>query len=629
MASQFRYRGCSVFGLLLLLALPAAAQVQVGDNLNLNLNGIMTAGYNGVYGNQINSSHGLNVGGNGTLSGSYYDPNFLTFSLSPYYNQSRQNSNARSIFNDGGFDFTSNLFSGSHFPGSVGFSKSWDSEGILNLPGQQNYTTRSSGQGFNIGWGAFVPDWPTLTATFSDGHGDYSVPGTDLHGNNIYRNLALRSGYMIAGFNLSAGYNIGNSDSNIPVVFGPQTIEHVHSNNDSFTFSASHLLPMHGTFGSSFTRSYISSNYLGSGYHGTVDTLNANAGVNPTQKLNISAGMSYTDSLSGSLYQSLVPGTVGTANASPSATSTIGGFYQTSDMSSHAFTLSGIANYVVGHGVQVEADAQRRQQTYLGSSYAANTFGGGIIYTREALGGFFSASANVTDNNGDYSHGDSIGFSSNVAFTRAIQQWNVSADFTYAQNVQAYLITYTNSFYVYTGNVRRRLWGGRTVWSASAAGSRSALSAQPHTGNSSQSYSTSLGFHHYTFAGSYSKSDGFGLLGAAGVTPLPPGVPPGVIPPEWILLYGGHSQSFSMGASPVRRLSLGAGFSKAHSNTATGGVASWNDNEQITANLNYQLRKLTFSAGYGRLLQGFSASGLPAANVNSFFVGFSRSFNFF
>jgi hypothetical protein len=29
------------------------------------------------------------------------------------------------------------------------------------------------------------------------------------------------------------------------------------------------------------------------------------------------------------------------------------------------------------------------------------------------------------------------------------------------------------------------------------------------------------------------------------------------------------------------------------------------------------------------LLQGFSASGLPAANVNSFFVGFSRSFNFF
>jgi hypothetical protein len=277
----------------------------------------------------------------------------------------------------------------------------------------------------------------------------------------------------------------------------------------------------------------------------------------------------------------------------------------------------------------VEADAQRRQQSYLGSSYGANTFGGGITYSTGLLGGFLSASGNVSDNNGDYTSGNSIGFSSNVAFSRAIQQWNVSADFTYAQNVQAFLITYTNSFYVYTGNVRRRLWNGRLVWSASAAGSRSALSAQPHTGNSSQSYSTSLGLHHYTFAGSYAKSDGFGLLGVAGVTPLPPGLPPGVIPPEWLLLYGGHSYSFSLGASPVRRLSLGAGFSKAHGNTATGGVASWNDNEQINANLNYQLRKLTFSAGYGRLLQGFSGSGLPAANVNSFFVGFSRSFNFF
>jgi hypothetical protein len=379
---------------------------------------------------------------------------------------------------------------------------------------------------------------------------------------------------------------------------------------------------MHGSFGSSFSRSYINSNYLGSGYHGTVDTLNANAGVNPNQKLNFSVGMSYTDSLTGALYQSLLPG------ANGSAGSTVNGIYQ-SNLSSNAFSISGITNYVIGHGLQVEADAQRRQQTYLGSGYGANTFGGGITYSTGVLGGFLSASANVTDTNGDYTNGNSIGFSTNLAFTRAIQQWNVSGDFTYAQNVQAYLITYTNSFYVYTGNVRRRLWDGRMVWSASAAGSRSALTAQPNTGNSSPSYSTSLGLHHYTFAGSYAKSDGFGLLGLGGLNPLPPGLPPGVIPPEWILLYGGHSYSFSLGASPVRRLSIGASFSKARSNTSTGGVASWNDNEQINGNLNYQLRKLTFTAGYGRLIQGFSASGLPAANVNSFFVGFSRSFNFF
>jgi len=622
MFSRFRTLNRALPGLLLLLALPAAGQIQVGDNLNLNANGILTAGYNGVYGNQINSSHGLNFGGNGTLSGSYYDPNFLSFNLSPYYNQARSNSEFRSLFNDSGFDFTSNIFAGSHFPGSVGFSRSWDSQGSFNMPGLPDYTTRSNGQGFNIGWSAFVPDWPSLTATFSDGHGDYSIPGIDEHGNNTYRNFTLRSGYQIAGFNLSAGYNLGSSESNIPLVFGTQTVEHVHSDNDSFTFSASHRLPMHGTFGSSFSRSSINADYLGSSYNGTVDTLNANAGVNPTQKLNLSVGMNYTDSLTGSLFQSFLPLSGG--GQSPAG----GGLFQQSQLSSNAFSLSGVANYVLGRGLQGQVDAQRRQQTYLGNSYGANTFGGGLTYSTAALGGFFSTSVNVTDNNGDYSNGNSIGFSANVAFSRAIQLWFVSGDFTYAQNVQAYLITYMNSFYVYSGNVRRRFFDGRFVWSASAAGSHSALSGQPHTGNGSQSYSTSIGLRHLTAAASYAKSDGYGLLGGAGLT-QPPNLPPGTIPPEWIILYGGNSYAFSLGASPIRKLSMGASFSKARSNTSTGGVGSWNNNEQVNAILNYQLRKLTFTSGYGRLLQSFSASGVPPANVNSFFVGFSRSFNFF
>jgi hypothetical protein len=623
MVNQFRIWHRAVAGLLLLLALPAAGQIVVGDNLNLNLNGIMSAGYNEVFGNQINSSHGLNWGGNGTLSGSYYDPNFLSFSLSPYYNQARQNSEFRSLFNNSGFDFNSNIFSGSHFPGSVGFSRSWDSQGNFSMPGLPDFTTRSSGQGFSIGWSAFVPDWPSLTATFNHGSSEYSIPGAGQNGSNGYRNFALRSGYLIKGFNLSAGYNLGSSESNIPLVFGPQTMEKVHSDNNSFTFSASHMLPMHGSFGSSFSRSNINADYLGSGYHGTVDVLNANAGLNPTQKLSFSVGMGYTDSLTGSLFQSLLPGNGGGQPATGS-----GGLFQQSHMSSNALSLTGVANYVFAHGLQMQVDAQRRQQTYLGNSYSANTYGGSLTYSTAALGGFLSASMNVSDNNSDYSHGNSIGFSTNVAFNRAIQLWFVSGDFSYAQNVQAYLITYMNSFYVYSGNVRRRFFDGRLVWSASAAGSRSALSSQPHTGNSSQSYSTSLGLHHWTAAGSYAKSDGFGLLGVAGVTP-PPGLPPGAIPPEWIILYGGNSYSFSLGATPIRKLSLGASFSRARSNTSTGGVGSGNKNEQVNAILNYQLRKLTFTAGYGRLVQGFSASGLPPSNVNSFFVGFSRSFNFF
>jgi hypothetical protein len=618
MTSQCRTRYRALPGLLLLLVLPAAAQIQAGDNLNLNLNGLMSAGYSGTYGNQINSSHGLNWGGNGTLSGSYYDPNFLSFALSPYYNQARQSSEFRSLFDTGGFDFNSNIFAGSRFPGSVGYQRSWDSEGNFGIPGLPDFTTRSNGQGFSIGWSALVPDWPTLTATFSDGSSDYTVPGTDLHGSNNFKNLALRSGYTIKGFSLNAGYNTGTSESNIPLVFGSQTEQKVSSDNDSFTFSASHMLPMHGSFGSSFSRSNINADYLGSQYNGTVDTVNANAGVSPTPKLNFSVGMGYTDSLTGSLFQNLVSG---------SGQAATGASIFQSQMSSNALYLTGVANYVVGR-LQLQGNVQRRQQTYLGSSFSANTYGGNVAYTTPALGGFLSASFNVADTTSDYSSGNSLGFASNVSFSRNIQAWAVSGDFSYAQNVQSYLITYTNSYYVYSGNVRRRFFNGGLVWSGSAAGSHTAFTSQPHTGNSSESYSTSLGIRHLTGAASYAKSDGFGLLAGAGLT-LPPGVPPGTIPPEWIILYGGHSYAFSLSGSPVRKLSLGATFSKARSNTSTGGLGSFNDSEHINAILNYQLRKLTFTAGYGRLIQGFSASGLPASNLNSFFAGFSRSFNFF
>ncbi len=192
--------------------------------------------------------------------------------------------------------------------------------------------------------------------------------------------------------------------------------------------------------------------------------------------------------------------------------------------------------------------------------------------------------------------------------------------------MQTFLLTYMNSFYIYSGNVRHRF--GRIVWTASAAGSHSAIVNQPNTGNGGQSYSTSLGARRLTLAASYAKTNGYGLLSGNGIT-LPPNLPPGVIPPEWLLLYGGSGYSFSVGTTPVRRLSVSASFSRADSNTVNGLIFSANHNEQVFTNGNYQFRKLTFTGGYGRLVQGFSASGVPASNVNSIYFGVSRYFNFF
>ncbi len=629
------FSDCSLILFLVLLTLPAAAQIQVGDNLNMNLNGVASVGYTDDWGSDISSSHSLNVGGNGTLSGYYYSPNFLNFNLSPYYNQSSQNSTSRSLFDSSGFEFNSGLFGGSHFPGSIGYSRSWNSEGNFGVPGVPDYTTRGNGQGFNIGWGAFLPGLPGVSATFSTGNSEYSVLGANQNGTNSFNNFNVRSSYSLAGFNLNAAYNIGNSHSDIPAVFGNDTEQVVNSDNNSFVFGVSHALPLHGSASASYSRSYVKSDYLGYSYNGTIDAINAAAGINPTQKLGLSMAFGYTDNLAGSLYQSIIPTTSAAsqagAGAQPQSLATgtqqeTGGIFQQTEQSSSALYFSGYGAYAIAPNLQLQFQAERRQQDYLGKSYGANTYGAGAVYTRALLGGSLNAGVNFADNTSDTVSGSALSFTTNLGYNRTFGSWAVSGSGSYAQNVQTYLVTYTSSYYLYSGNVRHMF--GRIVWTASAAGSHSAIVNQPHTGNGGESFSTSLGARRLTLAAAYAKTNGYGLLSGNGIT-LPPNLPPGVLPPEWLLLYGGTGYSFSLGSSPIRHLSFGATFSRADSNTVTGLTYSANHNEQISSNGNYQFRKLTFTAGYGRLVQGFSALAVPASNVNSIYFGVSRYFNFF
>ena len=584
----------------LLLALPLGAQIQIGE-FNTNLNGTMGVGYNDVWGSDISSSHSLNLNGNGTLSGFYYNPNFINFNLSPYYNQSSQNSESRSLFNSTGVEFSSGIFGGSHFPGSITFAKSWNSEGNFGIPGVPNYTTRGDGQGFGIGWGAFFQGFPSLSANFNTGSSEYSVLGADQNGNNGYHNFNLRSNYSIAGFNMSAGYNIGSSHSEIPQIFGNDTIESITSDNHSWFASASHVLPMHGSASATFARSYVNSDYLGYSFNGTIDTLNAFAGITPTQKLSLSLAMGYTDNLAGSLYQSIIPASGSASQGATGAQSSgtagqptqSGGVFQQTEQTSNALYISGYGAYALARNLQLNFDAQRRQQSYLGKTYGADTFGGGATYTRELLGGSMNAAVNFADNTSDQSIGNALSFTTNFGYNRTFGDWGVRGDVSYAQNVQTFLLTYMNSFYVYSANVRHRF--GRIIWTASASGSHSAIVNQPNTGNGGRSYSTSLGARRLTFAASYAKTNGYGLLGGNGIT-LPPNLPPGEIPPEWLLLYGGSGYAFSLGTSPIRHLTLSASFSRSDSNTVSGLIFSANHNEQVFINGNYQFRKLTFNA---------------------------------
>src|SRR3954454_20224144 len=77
-------------------ALPMAAQIKLGETSN-SANGTISTGYTASFGNMTESTHGWTLGGEATLTGSYYNPNFLTYNISPYLNQSRANSNFQSI----------------------------------------------------------------------------------------------------------------------------------------------------------------------------------------------------------------------------------------------------------------------------------------------------------------------------------------------------------------------------------------------------------------------------------------------------------------------------------------------------------------------------------------------------
>ena len=51
---------------------------------------------------------------------------------------------------------------------------------------------------------------------------------------------------------------------------------------------------------------------------------------------------------------------------------------------------------------------------------------------------------------------NALGFIANVNYYHRFGPWETSGTFSYAQNVQAYLITYTTSYYNYNANIHRR-----------------------------------------------------------------------------------------------------------------------------------------------------------------------------
>ncbi len=593
----------------------APAQVQLGL-FNMNMSGTASGGYTADYGNFTPSDHSFAAAGDATLSGSFYDPNFLSFKIEPFYNESRANSDFQSITSASGVTANASIFGGSEFPGSISYSQTFNGTGNFGIPDVANYTSHGDSETFSVGWNELVPHLPTLSVGYQQGANDYSLFGTNQDTSSWFRSANATSTYQVLGFTLSAGYRYTMGYLEVPQLFsGDQQPSTANSSGDSFSFGIGHRLPFNGTISASASRSDIAEDSSAGPYNATLDTVNAGLGFSPIPRLTVGANAQYTDNLTATLYESILAsgGIVG-ENASSDST--------------HALDVTGFANYLVpALHMTFSATDDHRDQLFDGESLQSDSVTGTANYSNAIWNGLVNAVAAVTHTVVNPGGQDRVGLLGSLSYSRDVRRWKIGGQGSYAENQQTVLIAYTTSSYGFSGSLGRKI-GRRSYWNAIAGGTKTGLSNEPGATTISQYYSTALSVKYFSASAAYARSNGNGILTAAGVTATP--VPLPVVAGNAVILYGGDSYSFGFGSTPVRGLTLSASYAKSLSNTAAYGLSSSsNHNEQLIARVQYLVRKIYFQAGYLKLSQGFSQVAGPAAMTSSLYVGLARWFSFF
>ncbi len=608
---------CTLIFAALLIPAQAFAQKTAGE-ANLNLSGTVSAGYGDDTSNVGGSDHSVFGAGNADLSGFYHNPSFLSFDIQPFYNQSRLNSNFQSMTAASGVGAMAKIFGGSLFPGSISYATTYNSTGNFGIPGLPNYTTNGDSSVLALNWGERLKGLPSLNLNFANTTSSYSVYGANSQGNTHTDTLAATSAYRVEGFSLNGGYQFNASNTTTPEFLSGEVAEQTNSTSNSFFFGVGHALPMHGSFSASATRLDLHSDYNDSGaldsFNTNINTVTSAVNFTPATNFNVGANAYYTNNLEGTIYNTLLTAGLVTPQTQMQE-------------NSHDLSLTGTANYDMParhldfHGLFV-----RQQQSFLGVAYTSDSYNGTVSYSNMLLGGSFNGVVGLTETSLSVDQQNMLGLISSVNYSHPIQRWTVAGGFAYSQDTQTLLANYTTSGYNYYGNAVRRI-RRKSYWGVYASGSRSLLTDQPGTADTSQNYSTSFTIPRLSLSGAYSTSSGNALLTTSGLVSTP--VPVTALPSSVVVLYNGSSYSAGLGSSPIRGLTVSATYVKALSGTNSNSVVSNNNTENLFCLVMYHFRKLDFQAGYSRLDQGFSVAGTTPTRETSFFIGVSRYFNFF
>jgi hypothetical protein len=599
---------------LLLITLPSAAQIELGDT-KMNLSGDIGFNYDGSM-NQGASGHSLALSGDADLTGSYYNPGFLNFSVRPFFGRNQSNSVFAAVTNSSGVNSGLNLFSGSHFPGSFFFSKIVNSSGEYGVPGSAvGLATNGDNQGFGVSWSALVPDWPTLTASYAVNSGSSSIYGTQQESKQTDHDLTLTSTYSVAGFRIAGGYSHRNVDGTVPEVLeGIQAPVQSSTATNNYQVNAGHSFPMSGAYSISYSRTGYDYSYhdgTSTASSGASDSLNGNLNFRPAAKLSVGFSAAYNDSLLGGLPEQVIGG---------------GKFLSLGTFRS--YFVGSDAHYQLLRNLSLQARVNHVEQTFLGRSYGATQFGASANYNAEhSLLKGLSFGVGVVDT-ATKEGNTALGFVGNLNYSRKLRGWDLDANFSYSQNVQTLVIVDTTSSYGWVTNVRRRV-GNRSYFIAGYSASHSGFNTISDSSSSAQRVSSGFTYRRYSANGFYSTSRGRAAFTSTGLVALPGNLPPEALPPGTAIVFDSKAYGFNASASPLRRLTLTAGYAQSSGDTIDQLTSVFTKSELINGVAQYRLRKIFVNGGYTHLRQSVGTPGTAPVTVTTYYIGISRWFNFF
>lgn len=614
-----KIRSAVLLAAILLPAIPSAAQLNVGDYLHLNLNGNIGFTYGGGIDQGV-SDHAMGLTGNGFLTGNYYNSNFLNFNVSPNYGREQTDSIYGNLTNTTGLSSSVNLFNGSHFPGSISYNRMYNNINAFGIPGSTIGLAQDTNlQGVSFGWSALIPDWPTLTATYAINDSTNNILGLQGNDTDHSKILNLLSNYKIDGFLLTGQFTHRNDDasfSEFEETEGAAPVTTLSSSN-SIGGTIQHALPLTGNFGLSYNRLSYGYNYEDSySEHNSGDssTLNANAAFHPTNKLGVSFDASYNTSLLGSIPQPILQA------GAPVEVSTADSF--------HSILYGTDVFYQLFKNLGVHADVQHQQQTFLGQTYTATQFGGSVNFNFDhSLLKGLSFGVGVVDT-AQQENNTGVGFVGNVNYSRKFGGWNVGGNFSYSQNTQTVLLIYTTSSYSYLASLNRRI-GERKYWMAGYSGAHSGLTANSGTTSSAERIWTGFIYRGNSINAYYNTSNGLAIFSASGLVPVPTTLPTQVLEPGAFTQYNSKGWGGSLAVNPTKRLIVSAAFAKSEGSTIDPALSMFTNNMLLSSTMQYRLRKIFVTGGYTRLAQSVTTTGGPPLVVMTYYIGFSRWFNFF